>query len=150
MGWASIRPTVVSQHFYWSCPLLVYICGSQCASMVDNSNKNVYQQQHSLSITACIAICYCIYAVCYYILIYAIIVFHFIPECLNIIHIHSYIIATCTCYLELRNCICYIIQAIFKNYDLDKDGYISVEEFETISSNFPFIESSFCVLDVSE
>mgnify|MGYP001791739784 FL=1 len=40
-------------------------------------------------------------------------------------------------------------QAMFKNYDDDKDGYISIEEFETISSNFPFIES-FCVLDANE
>ena len=38
---------------------------------------------------------------------------------------------------------------MFKNYDDDKDGYISIEEFETISSNFPFIES-FCVLDANE
>ncbi|XP_067941613.1 ras guanyl-releasing protein 3-like [Watersipora subatra] len=43
-----------------------------------------------------------------------------------------------------------MVTAIFKNYDLDRDGYISVEEFETISSNFPFIESSFCILDVSD
>lgn len=38
---------------------------------------------------------------------------------------------------------------MFKNYDDDKDGYISIEEFEIISNNFPFIES-FCVLDANK
>ena len=38
---------------------------------------------------------------------------------------------------------------MFKNYDLDKDGMISVEQFETITSNFPFMET-FCILDANE
>lgn len=35
-------------------------------------------------------------------------------------------------------------QSVFKNYDLDQDGYISQEEFEKIAASFPF---SFCVMD---
>ncbi|PIO35901.1 hypothetical protein AB205_0175710, partial [Aquarana catesbeiana] len=35
-------------------------------------------------------------------------------------------------------------ESVFKNYDLDQDGYISQEEFEKIAASFPF---SFCVLD---
>nr|KAF6393466.1 RAS guanyl releasing protein 1 [Pipistrellus kuhlii] len=34
--------------------------------------------------------------------------------------------------------------SVFKNYDLDQDGYISQEEFEKIAASFPF---SFCVMD---
>ena len=37
-------------------------------------------------------------------------------------------------------------QAVFRMYDTDHSGSISMEEFETISSNFPFIEN-FSVLD---
>lgn len=37
-------------------------------------------------------------------------------------------------------------QAVFKVYDTDQSGTISYEEFESISSNFPFIEC-FSVLD---
>jgi len=42
-----------------------------------------------------------------------------------------------------------IFQVIFKNYDLDKDGFISLEEFDSVATNFPFIES-FGVLDVDK
>ena len=38
------------------------------------------------------------------------------------------------------------VQAVFKVYDTDQSGTISYEEFEAISSNFPFIEC-FSVLD---
>ena len=41
------------------------------------------------------------------------------------------------------------LQAVFKNYDHDRDGFISHEEFESIAGNFPFIDS-FCVLDADE
>ncbi|XP_040188779.1 RAS guanyl-releasing protein 1 isoform X2 [Rana temporaria] len=37
-----------------------------------------------------------------------------------------------------------MVDSVFKNYDLDQDGYISQEEFEKIAASFPF---SFCVLD---
>ena len=37
-------------------------------------------------------------------------------------------------------------QAVFKAYDTDNSGSISTEEFDAISSNFPFIEH-FSVLD---
>eukprot|EP00057_Strongylocentrotus_purpuratus_P020825 XP_011675299.1 PREDICTED: ras guanyl-releasing protein 3 isoform X4 [Strongylocentrotus purpuratus] len=40
-----------------------------------------------------------------------------------------------------------MVEAVFKNYDLDKDGYITYTEFQSIAtSNFPFM-GSFCVLD---
>ncbi|XP_068085877.1 ras guanyl-releasing protein 3 isoform X2 [Anabrus simplex] len=39
-----------------------------------------------------------------------------------------------------------MVEAVFKNYDNDRDGYISQEEFEAVAGNFPFI-ASFCVLD---
>ncbi|GLH03754.1 Guanine nucleotide-releasing factor 2 [Gryllus bimaculatus] len=39
-----------------------------------------------------------------------------------------------------------MVDAVFKNYDNDRDGYISHEEFEAVAGNFPFI-ASFCVLD---
>lgn len=38
------------------------------------------------------------------------------------------------------------LQSVFRAYDKDQSGYISIDEFQTISSNFPFIES-FSVLD---
>ncbi|VDO99122.1 unnamed protein product [Soboliphyme baturini] len=34
-----------------------------------------------------------------------------------------------------------MVEAVFKHYDLDKDGYISQEEFELFAGNFPLIES---------
>ncbi|KAM4690316.1 RAS guanyl-releasing protein 1-like [Rhinophrynus dorsalis] len=37
-----------------------------------------------------------------------------------------------------------MVDSVFKNYDLDQDGYISQEEFEKIATSFPF---SFCVMD---
>lgn len=40
-------------------------------------------------------------------------------------------------------------QAVFKNYDNDRDGFISHAEFEAIAGNFPFIDS-FCVLDADQ
>lgn len=42
----------------------------------------------------------------------------------------------------------YSVQAVFKVYDTNKDGSISVEEFDAIATNFPFIDS-FGVLDVN-
>ncbi|KAI8788025.1 ras guanyl-releasing protein 3 isoform X1 [Biomphalaria glabrata] len=42
-----------------------------------------------------------------------------------------------------------MVEAVFKNYDLDKDGFISHEEFDSIAGNFPFIDS-FCVLDADK
>jgi RAS guanyl-releasing protein 3 len=41
------------------------------------------------------------------------------------------------------------LQAVFKNYDHDKDGFISHAEFEAIAGNFPFIDS-FAVLDADQ
>ena len=41
-----------------------------------------------------------------------------------------------------------ITQAVFRFYDKDKDGSISVNEFDAIASNFPFMDS-FGVLDVN-
>ncbi|CAH3128255.1 unnamed protein product [Porites lobata] len=41
-----------------------------------------------------------------------------------------------------------MVDAVFKIYDVNKDGSISVEEFETIATNFPFIDS-FGVIDVN-
>ena len=43
----------------------------------------------------------------------------------------------------------YCFQAVFKNYDNDRDGFISHAEFEAIAGNFPFIDS-FCVLDADQ
>ncbi len=40
-------------------------------------------------------------------------------------------------------------QAVFRAYDTDNSGSISLEEFEAISSNFPFVEC-FSVLDQDE
>ncbi|XP_072283782.1 RAS guanyl-releasing protein 1 isoform X2 [Pyxicephalus adspersus] len=37
-----------------------------------------------------------------------------------------------------------MVDSVFKNYDLDQDGYISQDEFEKIATSFPF---SFCVMD---
>jgi RAS guanyl-releasing protein 3 len=42
-----------------------------------------------------------------------------------------------------------MVEAVFKNYDNDRDGYISHEEFEAVAGNFPFI-ASFCVLDADQ
>ncbi len=39
-----------------------------------------------------------------------------------------------------------MLQAVFRAYDSDNSGTISTEEFDSISSNFPFIEH-FSVLD---
>ena len=39
-----------------------------------------------------------------------------------------------------------LFQSVFRVYDKDSSGYISIDEFQSISSNFPFIES-FSVLD---
>lgn len=41
-----------------------------------------------------------------------------------------------------------LLKAVFKIYDTNKDGSISVEEFDAIATNFPFIDS-FGVLDVN-
>ena len=38
---------------------------------------------------------------------------------------------------------------MFKNYDHDRDGFISHDEFDSIAGNFPFIDS-FCVLDADK
>ncbi|KAL5009235.1 hypothetical protein ScPMuIL_014816 [Solemya velum] len=42
-----------------------------------------------------------------------------------------------------------MVEAVFKNYDHDKDGFISHAEFDAIAGNFPFIDS-FCVLDADQ
>ena len=42
-----------------------------------------------------------------------------------------------------------VVQAVFKNYDHDKDGFISHAEFDAIAGNFPFIDS-FAVLDADQ
>ncbi|CAG0899928.1 unnamed protein product, partial [Cyprideis torosa] len=42
-----------------------------------------------------------------------------------------------------------MVEAVFKNYDTDRDGYISQEEFRAIAGNFPFIDS-FVVLDADQ
>lgn len=39
-----------------------------------------------------------------------------------------------------------VVNSVFRNYDHDRDGYISQEDFESIAANFPFLDS-FCVLD---
>lgn len=39
-----------------------------------------------------------------------------------------------------------MVDAVFKNYDTDKDGYITYNDFQSIATNFPFMDS-FCVLD---
>ncbi|XP_058508420.1 ras guanyl-releasing protein 3 isoform X2 [Solea solea] len=39
-----------------------------------------------------------------------------------------------------------VVDSVFRNYDHDRDGYISQEDFENIAANFPFLDS-FCVLD---
>ena len=40
-----------------------------------------------------------------------------------------------------------MVEAVFKHYDHDRDGYISQVEFRQIAGNFPFIES-FGTIDV--
>ena len=56
------------------------------------------------------------------------------------------------CFLATKT-VCYVccclFQAVFKNYDNDRDGFISHAEFEAIAGNFPFIDS-FCVLDADQ
>ncbi|XP_055956759.1 ras guanyl-releasing protein 3 isoform X1 [Patella vulgata] len=42
-----------------------------------------------------------------------------------------------------------MVEAVFKNYDHDKDRFISHAEFEAIAGNFPFIDS-FYVLDADK
>ncbi|XP_055255600.1 ras guanyl-releasing protein 3 isoform X1 [Moschus berezovskii] len=39
-----------------------------------------------------------------------------------------------------------LVESVFRNYDHDRDGYISQEDFESIAASFPFLDS-FCVLD---
>ena len=50
-------------------------------------------------------------------------------------------VCVCVCVVSL-----WLLQAVFAVYDTDHSGNISMEEFEAISSNFPFIEC-FSVLD---
>lgn len=40
-----------------------------------------------------------------------------------------------------------MVEAVFKHYDHDKDGYISQTEFHQIAGNFPFI-APFGMIDV--
>lgn len=42
-----------------------------------------------------------------------------------------------------------MIEAVYKNYDHDGDGFISHAEFEEIAQNFPFMDS-FAVLDADQ
>lgn len=37
-----------------------------------------------------------------------------------------------------------LLQSVFKNYDLNQNGFISHDDFEKIAASFPF---SFCVMD---
>jgi len=67
--------------------------------------------------------------------------------------------ALCTLYIRCRLLImnqtmnaindAILMQAVFKNYDHDKDGFISHAEFDAIAGNFPFIDS-FAVLDADQ
>ncbi|KAK3730255.1 hypothetical protein QZH41_019084, partial [Actinostola sp. cb2023] len=41
-----------------------------------------------------------------------------------------------------------MVEAVFRVYDIDKDGYISNKEFDSIATNFPFIDT-FGVIDVN-
>jgi RAS guanyl-releasing protein 3 len=41
-----------------------------------------------------------------------------------------------------------MVEAVFRTYDTDKNGYISMEEFQDFSTNFPFLDS-FAVLDTN-
>lgn len=42
-----------------------------------------------------------------------------------------------------------MVDAVFKNYDHDRDGFISQAEFYEIAQNFPFIDT-FAVLDADK
>jgi hypothetical protein len=42
-----------------------------------------------------------------------------------------------------------MVDAVFKNYDHDRDGFISHAEFEEIAQNFPFVDA-FAVLDADQ
>jgi RAS guanyl-releasing protein 3 len=42
-----------------------------------------------------------------------------------------------------------MVEAVYKNYDHDKDGFISHDEFYEIAQNFPFIDT-FAVLDADK
>jgi RAS guanyl-releasing protein 3 len=42
-----------------------------------------------------------------------------------------------------------MVDAVFKNYDHDKDGFICQVEFYEIAQNFPFIDT-FAVLDADK
>ncbi len=42
-----------------------------------------------------------------------------------------------------------MVNVVFKNYDYDRDGFISQEEFDEISQSFPFI-ITFAVLDTDK
>lgn len=42
-----------------------------------------------------------------------------------------------------------MVDAVFKNYDHDRDGFISQTEFYEIAQNFPFIDT-FAVLDADK
>lgn len=46
----------------------------------------------------------------------------------------------------LKKHVAKMVDSVFRVYDTDQSGYISIDEFQSISSNFPFIES-FSVLD---
>lgn len=62
--------------------------------------------------------------------------------------LRSYLV--CFLYIEIEVItLAFSLQAVFKNYDHDKDGFISHNEFEEIAGNFPFIDS-FCVLDADK
>lgn len=42
-----------------------------------------------------------------------------------------------------------MVDSVFKNYDHDRDGFISQLEFSEIAQNFPFIDT-FAVLDADK
>ena len=69
-------------------------------------------------------------------------------------------VCVCTCIIYIRSIVapnynCLLIrrifhpQAVFQVYDTDNSGSISVDEFEMISSNFPFIQA-FSELDMDK
>lgn len=49
---------------------------------------------------------------------------------------------------NLYNLLFFIHQAVFKTYDVDRNGSINKDEFDQLATNFPFIDN-FAVLDVN-
>ena len=66
-----------------------------------------------------------------------------VDVCIKHTHI---LIMLIICYYYVPFSLSLLFQSVFRVYDKDSSGYISIDEFQSISSNFPFIES-FSVLD---